>query len=289
MSLIGAAISGAASLAGGFLNSSATKRQNEQANALAQQNMKMQKQFAQEGLTWKIDDAIRNADKVHPIYSLGSAGPTFTPVSANFAADHSIGNAVSSAGQDLGRAVAATATQGQRADAFTKAAQALSLEKGALENEVLRSQLASQNARLRQAAMPPSPIGANPYLVPGQSSSGETLVKGQPLEPVVGVPGQPQSEGGAITDLGYARTATGWVPVPSKDVKERIEDDFIQQTLHTMRNNVLPSIGYNMSPPPFKPPEGKEWHFHVPTQEYRLLDKGSNMFNRGFTTRYEGK
>lgn len=284
--MLGSVISAGANIIGGLINSSATKDANAQSAALAQQNMEMQKEFAQKGLRWKIDDAFSRADKVHPIYSLGSAGAAFAPVSANFAADTSIGSALSAAGQNIGRAVHSTATQAERVDAFTKAAQALSLEKGALENEHLRTQIASENARLRQAATPPFPSAA-PYLVPGQTQSGPAteLIKSKPLELAPGVPGQPQSEGGAITDVGYARTGTGWAPVPSKDVKERIEDDFVQQMLHTMRNNVMPTFGYNFNPPPFKAPEGKEWHFHVPTQEYRLQPKGQGWWERGFTVR----
>lgn len=283
--MLGPIISAGANIIGGLLNSKATKDANAQSAALAQQNMEMQKEFAQQGLRWKIDDAFSRAHKVHPIYSLGSAGAAFSPVSASFTADTSIGNAVAAAGQNIGRAVHSTATQAERVDSFTKAAQALSLEKGALENEVLRTQLASENARLRQAATPPFP-SANPYLVPGQTSSGPAeLIKAKPLEVAPGVPGQPQSEGGSITDVGYARTSTGYAPVPSKDVKERIEDDFVQQALHLMRNNVLPSIGYNFNPPPFKAPEGKEWHFHIPTQEYRLQPKGQGWYERGFTVR----
>lgn len=283
--MLGPIIAAGASLGGALLNSKATKDANAQSAALAQQNMEMQQEFAQKGLRWKIDDAFSRADKVHPIYSLGSAGAAFSPVSASFTADTSVGNAIGAIGQNLGRAVHSTSTQGERVDAFTKAAQVLQLEKGALENDVLRTQLASENARLRQAATPPFP-SANPYMIPGQTQSGTTeMVKAKPLEVAPGVPGQPQSEGGAITDVGYARTSTGYAPVPSKDVKERIEDDFVQQTLHAIRNNVLPSIGINFSPPPFKAPEGKEWHFHVPTQEYRLQPKGQGWWERGFTVR----
>lgn len=285
--MLGSLISAGANIIGGFLNSNSQKKANEQAARLAEQNRQDQREFAQHGLTWKIDDAFRNADRVHPIYSMGASGPSFTPVSANFTADTGIGSGIAAAGQDIGRAVSATATGKQRVDAFTTAANKLALEKGSLENELLRTELASKNARLRQVSAPPFPVAGAQYEIPGQSAS--EYIKNSPLETVPGVPGQPQSEGGAITDVGYARTATGWAPVPSKDVKERIEDDFIQQSLHSMRNNILPSFGYNFSPPPFDPPPGKEWHFHVPTQEYRLQPKGQGWWDRGFTVRDERK
>lgn len=267
--MIGELISAGANLLGGFLNRQEAEKSREQTERLAQQNIALQKEFAQHGLTWKIDDAMRNADKIHPIYSMGSAGASFSPVSANFASSGAMGNAIAAAGQDIGRAVNSTATQGQRLDAFTKAAQMLTLEKGGLENELLRAELASKNGRLRQVSAPPFPApGENNFLIPGQSG---TYVKPTPLAVTPGVPSQPQSEGGAITDVGYARTSTGWAPIPSKDIKERIEDNLPQELLHTMRNNIFPSVGINMSPPPFAAPPGKEWFFHPGKQEYQLV------------------
>jgi len=171
-------------------------------------------------------------------------------------------------------------------DAFTQAAQAITLEKGTLENELLKTQLASQQGRLRQNATPPFPDTGDNYQIPGQTQSGpQVYIKPKPLEVAPGHTSQPQSEGGSIADLGYSRTATGWAPVPSKDVKERIEDSVIQERLWDMRNNLLPSIGMRFDPPPFSPPPGQEWHFHVPTQEYRLQPKGQGWWDRGFTVR----
>lgn len=281
--MLGQAISAGASLIGGLMNSSATKKANEQNLALAREQMEKQEEFAREGLSWKIADAYRNADRVHPIYSLGVSGPSYSPVSANFTADASLGTAISSAGQDIGRAVNATATNKQRVDAFTQASQKLALEKGSLENELLRTELASKNGRLRQVAQPPFPSLTAQYEIPGQPAT--ELIKAKPLEVAPGHPGQPQSEGGSITDVGYARTSTGWAPVPSNDVKQRIEDNFIQERLWDIRNNLMPSFGMNFAPPPFPAPPGKVWEFHVPSQEYRLGNEKDNFVTRGFTAR----
>lgn len=269
--MLGPLISAGANIIGGLFNSASADKARDQAERHAQQQAANQREFAQQGLTWKIDDAIRNAEKVHPIYSLGSAGASYSPVSASFTADNSMGNAVASAGQDIGRAVSATATKDQRADAFTKASQALALEKGGLENELLRAELASKNGRLRATPNPPFPApGANHFNIPGQVQSGDPYVKSKPLEVAPGAPGQPQSEGGAVTDVGYARTATGWAPVPSKDVKERMEDNIFQEANHFMRNNIFPTLGINLAPPPFAAPPGQAWVFNPLKQEYQL-------------------
>lgn len=268
--IIGAGIGAAGNIIGGLMGKSSADDARAQAERLAAENIRQQREFAQYGLTWKIDDAMRNADKVHPIYSLGSSGASYTPVSANFTGDTSMANAVSSAGQNIGRAVSATATQSQRETAFTAAARAVQLEGAQLDNELKKVQLASEQGRLRQVTNPPFP-GDN-YLIPGQTESGG--IKPKALEVAPGARSQPSVEQGSIADAGYARTTTGWAPVPSNDVKQRIEDNLPQEWMHFYRNNILPSFGQNMAAPPFAAPSGKSWWFNTFRQEYQLLDDG---------------
>ena len=286
--MLGSLISAGANLLGGLLGKSSADSAREAQMQMNAQNIALQKEFAQHGIRWKVEDA--KAAGIHPIYAIGGSGASFTPVSSNFAADTSLPNALAAAGQDIGRAVNATRTAGERADAFTQTMQRLQLEKAGLENDVLRTQIASATGRLRpnSPGNPPAmPSPGTNYELPG---SGETaLIEPKKLEVAPAHPAQPQSEGGAITDVGYARTSTGWAPVPSKDVKERIEDSLPQELMHFWRNNILPSVGYNFAPPPFKAPAGKEWHFHIPSQEYRLMPHRSKLgvWERGFTTRDE--
>lgn len=282
--MLGNLIAAGSSLLGGLLGKSSADSARASTEALARENIAQQREFAQHGLTWKIDDAFRNASRVHPIYSLGSAGASFSPVSAAFPADTSMPNALASAGQDIGRAVNATSTSTQRGDAFSKVAQTLQLEKMGLENEVLRTEIASKTGRLRQVAMPPFPSPADNWMIPGQAES--SLTKSKPLDVTPGVRSQPNLEGGAITDTGMARTNDGWAPVPSKDVKERIEDNMPQEWMHFFRNNILPSLGKNMSPPPFAAPAGKDWWFNTFRQEYQLLPHGQRPLAGH---RYKGK
>jgi len=272
--MLGNIISAGASLLGGLMSSKNAKETRDQQLQLAERNIAEQRDFAQHGLTWKINDALANADKVHPIYSLGSAGASFSPVSANFSTDTSMGNAVAAAGQDIGRAVNSTATSGQRADAFTKAAQAIQLEKGTLENELLKTQLASQQGRLRQVSAPAFPATTDQHLVPGQAQSGPvTAFKDKPEDRVPSAPGLPQQEGGAIPDVGYARTKDGWAPVPSKNVKERIEDMHVNELMWMYRNNILPTLGMRDPPPNTLLKSGQVWRYDPLRQEYYIKNK----------------
>lgn len=266
--MLGNIISAGASLLGGLIGKNSADETRAQQLRLAEQNRQDQITFAKEGLTWKIDDAMKNADRVHPIYSLGVSGPSFSPVSANFASDTSMPNALASAGQDIGRAVNATATGSQKLNAL----QTVQLEGLQLDNEAKKIEIASKVGRMRQNSSPNFPSTSDNYLIPGQAES--SGVKPKALEVAPGHPGRPSAEQGSIADSGYARTNDGFAPVPSKDVKERIEDNIIQEVLHAYRNNLLPSLGHNMSPPPFDAPDGKEWWFNTLRQEYQLFNKG---------------
>lgn len=244
----------------------------------AASNIDLQKQFAQQGIRWKVADAT--AAGLHPLYAMGGQTMSFAPVSvggtsipgsslvspahasaAELRSSSAAGQGLANAGQDIGRAINATRTQDERVAAAAMAG--LSLERAHLENDLLRSQIAKNNS----ASNPP--MAGSPYLLEGQTQSGSP-VKDAPLKRIAGPEGQPGSEPGAITDVGYARTATGWAPVPSNDVKERIEDNLIQETLHAIRNNVLPTIGINRQPPPFKAPAGQYWSYNPYRQEYQL-------------------
>ncbi|QGH72369.1 MAG: putative minor capsid protein [Microviridae sp. ctQch27] len=205
-------------------------------------NRKLQKEFAQQGIRWKVADA--QAAGIHPLYALGAQTHSFQPFMTG------AGSELANMGQDVSRAIGATQTAGERA--HTQAMAALELDRAKLENELLRSQIARANAA------PNPPLPGTPYLIDGQSGSG-ALVRNFPLDRVAPAPGQPSAEPGAITGLGYERTPSGWAPVPSGDVKQRIEDMLIPQAAWTWRNYILPSVGF-MNPPSGVPlKKGYRW------------------------------
>lgn len=148
---LGPALAAGSSLIGGFLNRDAAKDANAAQAAQAEKNMKLQQDFAQHGIKWRVDDA-KDAG-IHPLYALGAQTTSYSPVSLGTTADTSLGSSFASAGQDLSRAINATRTAPERADAFTKTVQDLSLTKMGLENEVL----AAQVAKLRASTNPPMP------------------------------------------------------------------------------------------------------------------------------------
>lgn len=170
--MLGNLISAGASLIGGLFGKSSADKAAAQNLAIAQQNMKMQKEFAQEGIRWKVEDAKKAG--IHPVYALGAPTTSFSPVSFNATADNSVGNAIASMGQDIGRAVNSTRTGSERVDAFTTATRTLTLQKMSLENDLLASQI----KRLQVQSNPTMPTAIvadknQPFPVPEASKSEE--------------------------------------------------------------------------------------------------------------------
>jgi len=156
MSILGDVVSAGASIAGGIMS------KNE-----ADQNRKFQKKAMKKGIQWRVQDAEKAG--ISPLYALGA--PTFSPAVTM----SGMPEAMAQAGQDIGRAADAVLDKDEKATAYTKSVQALSLQRMGLENELLSSQI----AKIRQAGSPPAAPGAR-ELIPGQSSTAIGKVKTDP-------------------------------------------------------------------------------------------------------------
>jgi len=263
--MIGNVIAAGASLLGGIFGQRSQEK-------MAEKNIQLQKDFAQQGIQWKVADA--KAAGIHPLYALGAQTHSFAPVSIG----DSLSPAIANAGQDIGRAVNAVATGSERTAGISKALEALALERAGLENEVLRSQIRRNNGA---GTPPPAPLPGTQWLIPGQ---GETTIPDIPgtivdkglarsgVDPTAGY-----REVGALPDVGYTYTpGGGYWPVPSKDVKERIEDIMPAEWAWAMRNMVGPAFGMNQAPPPIPKEEGKAWVFH-PLYGYMQVKRPRNF------------
>lgn len=163
--MLSAILPAAASLIGGFLNKSSNDDNNAAAARHAQQQADLQREFAQNSLQWKAEDARKAG--IHPLYAVGAQGASFSPVSYAGSADTSLGSAVASSGQDISRALQATRDNDGRVDAFTKSTQDLTLTKMGLENELLASQI----AKMRGQIGPPMPTLTDKNPLQGQKDS----------------------------------------------------------------------------------------------------------------------
>lgn len=272
-------LSAGANIAGGIMNSDSAEKNNQRLIEDKALDRRMQEDFAKNGIMWKVNDAERMG--ISPLYALGASTHSYAPSPLGTQPTNP-GSGLAAAGQDISRAINATRTPGQRVDAFTKTVQDLSLQKMGLENQLLSSQISKLNA----SPNPPMSTPGVQYLLPGQGDvpiGTPAAFKDKAADRVPAAPGAPHQEGGAITDVGFAKTSSGgYMPIPSKDVKERIEDNFMQEVAHMIRNNLMPMIGYK-SPPPVPLPKGSPGWVYDPIRGYR---PGKNVPYTGGLFRY---
>lgn len=151
--MLPALIGAAAALGGSLLSNRANKSSAAASNA-------MQREFAQNGISWKVADAKKAG--IHPLYALGASTSMPSPA----VVQDSLGSALSESGQNISRAIQATRNEQDRkaaeinADAIQARAEAREDAKLASQlknDEVQRQYYASQTARLNQQSNPPLP------------------------------------------------------------------------------------------------------------------------------------
>lgn len=257
-------------LFGGKGNSDAIEAQER----AAYQNYLWQKEFAQSGVKWRVDDAVSAG--VHPVYVLGGSGASFSPSTSVFdgsSSQHDVAGSMQSLGQSLQRAGTATETGAERHVARMRM---LAEDRAELENVLLRSQIAREGAQIG----PPMPSVHVPSAMPGQESAlGRVGIIEEPLPPyavkrseIPSVqPGHPTQQAGAWPGVRWERTQTGWKPHHSKELIEDSDLTNIPYVEWFWNNRVLPSVGVGHNPPPdsFLPKGATGWLWDPFKQEYR--------------------
>lgn len=286
----GSAIGGAIGGALGLISSNQS-----QANAakLNQLNYEHQKEFAQNGIRWRVADA--KAAGLHPLAALGAQGASYSPSAV--IGDSPDFSFLKDMGQDIDRAMDAKATQQERVEREEKS--------NALFNEELKGkQLQNQETETRiqqmkwdmamdaarnaersvrtQQQVPAMPsLAPDGSLMPGQSNATSPGgIESKPAEIVINEPGRPGQERGSVTELGFTRTNDGgYVPVMSNDAKNRLDDDIIGSTLWHLRNSVPAMFDFDHTKPPASwLPEGHEWRYNTSKGAYYAVPRGSGFF-----------
>lgn len=127
--MLGDLISAGINLYNSSQNRSSQEAFNAQQLQIARDNMAMQKEFAQMGIRWKVEDA--KAAGLHPLAALGAQTSSFSPVSLGGEAPKTD---LSAMGQDLSRAFKAAATKEERAETDIQKERKLDLESKKLDN-----------------------------------------------------------------------------------------------------------------------------------------------------------
>ncbi len=191
--------------------------------------------FAQSGIRWRVEDAKRAG--IHPLAAIGA--PTSSPGVSVGGSGVSApqGSTVGLPGQNLSRARRATMSNaGRQSERMTE----LQLERAGLENEYLRSRIATEVAQLG----PGLPVED----VSQRRTPGHVERKSQ--------------EPGSVTSSGWLRTGDGGLQkVPSLDAKERIEDQTVPEAAWALSNTAQDYLGRGTPPPNSMKPKGTTWVF----------------------------
>lgn len=250
---IGGALAAAGSVAGGLMGQSSAAQ-------ASQANYEAQKEFAQNGIRWKVADA--KAAGLHPLAALGAQTSSYTP-SAIVGDTSWMGDAASQLGQGIGRAVEAKMTAKERMQQRAAADESvrLSMETKRLQNQYLETQIAAQKQDMAlqlarsaamavrtQQAVPGMPsIGGDGTVIAGQAQAyptGKTELETSKVP--TSLRGDPSTQAGMPPDSRTHASSGGALRsvYPTEQMGDTLDALWpIGMTQWYFRNQLLPYIG----------------------------------------------
>lgn len=297
---LGQAIGGiAGGLLGGVGSIVSSGMSGANAAAINQANYEHQKEFAQNGIRWKVADA--KAAGLHPLAALGAQTSGYTPSAV--VGDSPDFSFLRDIGQDVGRAIDAKSTAAERAANKAKIDQGtnLELEGKSLDNEykraLIKGETQDQALKLANAAVRASWSQQLPPAMPSLARDGSVMsgqgdatspagVEVKPAEIVVNDPQTRFAEAGSHPDTRWLRTATGgYQPVRSDAAQNALEDDVIGSARYETRNG----LGNFSNDERFAPPraylpnggrDGHSWFYDFVNGEWYAVKPGDILRNR---------
>lgn len=214
----GSVLGAVGNLVGGIFGNEAQRKANETAQEHAVHQQNLQQEAMMKGVTWKARDVMQAYKEtgIHPLQLLGTSGPSYSPVALTQMGGSPVGESIGRAGQNISSGIHANADRALRSQALMMQEVMMNhaMERGGLENELLRTQIASEQMRMRQVGSP-----GMPNITPGSSPKGKGVSDSQGVTSGIGVEKQ------IIPDLTVMKTPSGgYVIVPSKEAKDRMED-----------------------------------------------------------------
>lgn len=247
--LIAAAIGAAGGIYAANKSAQSSKENNATVLANAQRQEELQREFAQSGVQWKVEDARKAG--IHPLYALGAQTTAYAPQSVGLSTPDTSG--YQNAGQNLARGIAATQTPSTNQTAITEAFNQQQLEGLKLDNDIKRTKLASDLTIMGGSAGPgggpgfPSPA-PSPFDYFGGVSGDAIKLKGPEFKietrrDIADI-NSPAYIPGAGPSVGLMRNNTGgFDPVMPPELAESLESDYGGQLAWLIRNRLLPNVG----------------------------------------------
>jgi hypothetical protein len=242
---LGSIVSAVGSIAGGILGANSAQN-------VAGMNYEAQKEFAQNGIRWKVEDAKRAG--IHPLYALGASTQGYSP-SGGYTGDYGISDAAAHFGQGYERAQQAKMTKEERdkqdvRDAIQDMAALEDLNQKRRLNdaqirlansEIFRNFALSTNA-LRKTGLPPAMPGGLGGVIAGQGNSYATGQTTPEISSVVtSEKGTPSVQAGSPPDVRFYRTLSGGrAPLPTEDAGDAMDAALGAGLQWSFRNNLVP-------------------------------------------------
>lgn len=227
----------------GFLSQGENAHARNQADQEMAANIRMQKEFAKNGIRWRVEDA--KAAGLHPLAALGASSMGYSPVTSISEPDHSRSDMVRDLGQNISRATMVSATPEE------KTYRALQVESLAIDNALKKKELE----------------GLTQPGTPSISSFGSGIIPGQGNSPFsTGVPhrDRPSQEAGYKPDVAYSQGDELAYPYIPTNLSESYESDPIGALLWRIRNTLLPNVSPKSPRPPVSdlPPGKDHWQWN---------------------------
>jgi hypothetical protein len=272
---LGSIVSAVGSIAGGILGANSAQN-------VAGMNYEAQKEFAQNGIRWKVEDAKRAG--IHPLYALGASTQGYSP-SGGYTGDYGISDAAAHLGQGYERAQQAKMTKEERdkqdvRDAIQDMAALEDLNQKRRLNdaqirlansEIFRNFALSTNA-LRKTGLPPAMPGGLGGVIAGQGNSYATGQTTPEISSVVtSEKGTPSVQAGSPPDVRFYRTLSGGrAPLPTEDAGDAMDAALGAGLQWSFRNNLVPWLAnfFPINDPHRLPGE----YYDLLTGEYRKKD-----------------
>jgi len=217
MSAWGAAAGAIGGMLGGLFGANQSHRNTKETNRnnqdMAEKDRAMQREFAQQGIRWKVEDAKKAG--IHPLAALGASTHSASPTAIGSIPDPTGADEYSKIGQNLGRAVHVGLTWKERAT--QKAAQNLE-HATKVDNMDAEAQLMRAKARQIERMSGPAIPGLN------ESRDGQSGIKQVPVEVNMSRQDAQHLEAGNHPGYTFIRTGKGLTPVLAGKHKESVED-----------------------------------------------------------------
>lgn len=259
MGLLGDVIGAAGSIIGGNISAN-------NANKIAAMNAAMQKEFAQNGIRWKVEDAKRAG--IHPLFALGANTSQFTPV-GGYSGDYGIGDALSSMGQSIDRAKQAKMTPAERAVEQMKADKAYDLDIRQKEANITATMAqASYYARLGQQQLPSLP-GVSDFMEGQNTFSSGVTSTNKEIQPMYQL----------------FKDGRGYQIYPNSDLMDMVSEST------GSRVNFWSSVATDLALGKFdlpKLPSNKEYKLFPFTGRIEVVDKKYNKKYTTYDSMYKG-